>query len=148
MADNRYIPSDSASDVVDSSVRSENSIFDVGVFTVDFSKGLKKFWYIVLIFAVVFGFSSGYLRHSSYQPMYRSSVSFSVSALSYNTAGNTVFVGKNVESAKITASSNITINGNVINSTIIAGESDINRKKYQVFRGRFLIFFLLFLVFF
>ena len=29
MADNRYIPSDSASDVVDSSVRSENSIFDV-----------------------------------------------------------------------------------------------------------------------
>lgn len=45
-------------------------------------------------------------------------------------AGNTVFVGKNVESAQIAASSNITVNGNILNSIIIAGENSINKNKY------------------
>ena len=45
-------------------------------------------------------------------------------------AGNTVLVGKNVESATIAASSDITINGNVLNSTITAGKTGINKKKY------------------
>ena len=45
-------------------------------------------------------------------------------------SGNTVLVGKNVESAKITASSDVTINGNAINSTIIAGQNSMNKKKY------------------
>lgn len=45
-------------------------------------------------------------------------------------AGNTIFIGGNVESAKISAASHITINGNVLNSTVSAGESGINKKKY------------------
>ncbi|KHD13353.1 DUF342 domain-containing protein [Clostridium butyricum] len=45
-------------------------------------------------------------------------------------AGNTVFVGKNVESAKITASSDITVRGNIINSTVVAGDYSFNKKKY------------------
>ncbi|WP_294400575.1 DUF342 domain-containing protein [uncultured Clostridium sp.] len=46
------------------------------------------------------------------------------------TAGHTVFIGGNVESAKISAASHITIDGNILNSTVSAGESGINKKKY------------------
>ena len=45
-------------------------------------------------------------------------------------SGNSVFVGENVESAKIKAASDIRIKGNILNSTIIAGEKSINNKKY------------------
>ena len=45
-------------------------------------------------------------------------------------SGNSVSVGGNVESAKIKAASDIIIQGNVLNSTIIAGENVVNRKKY------------------
>ena len=45
-------------------------------------------------------------------------------------SGNTIFVGKNVESAKITAASNIKIQGNIINSTVVAGDYSFKKKKY------------------
>ena len=45
-------------------------------------------------------------------------------------SGNSVFVGENVESAKIKAVSDIRIKGNILNSTIIAGEKIINNNKY------------------
>lgn len=45
-------------------------------------------------------------------------------------AGNTVLVGKNVESAKVIAASDITVRGNILNSTVSAGEKAINKKKY------------------
>ena len=45
-------------------------------------------------------------------------------------SGNNVFIGGNVESAKIKATNDIVIEGNILNSTIIAGENIVNRKKY------------------
>lgn len=45
-------------------------------------------------------------------------------------SGNTIFVGKNVESAKIAAASNIKIQGNIINSTVVAGDYSFKKKKY------------------
>ena len=45
-------------------------------------------------------------------------------------AGNNIFIGGNVESAKVSAAGDITVNGNVLNSTVSAGKSDLNKKKY------------------
>ena len=45
-------------------------------------------------------------------------------------AGHTVLVGKNVESAKIIAASDITVRGNILNSTVSAGDKAISKKKY------------------
>ena len=65
--------------------------FDLNVFSVDFSKALKKFWYIVVAFALICGCFTSLFTHKSYIPMYQSSVSFSVSAVSYNSSGVSVF---------------------------------------------------------
>ncbi len=69
----------------------ENVIFDSAVFAVDFAKAIKKFWYIILCLALIFGFSAGSFKYKNYQPMYESSVSFSVTAVSYSANGNAVF---------------------------------------------------------
>lgn len=45
-------------------------------------------------------------------------------------AGNELHVGNNVESAIIRAAGEITINGNVLNSTIIAGSENVERRQY------------------
>ena len=70
--------------------QNSNVIFDLNVFTVDFSKGLHRFWYIVLIFALSCGLFSGLLSYRNYVPMYQSSVSFSVTAVSHNSSGTAV----------------------------------------------------------
>lgn len=68
-----------------------NVIFDSAVFAVDFAKATKKFWYIVLCIALIFGFVAGAMKYKTYKPMYESSVSFSVTAVSYSANGNAVF---------------------------------------------------------
>lgn len=94
MSENKLFPSLNGSD--DKSTEEQNSdlsgkiIFDTGIFAVDFSKGLRRFWYIVLIFAVLLGAVSGFLKKSSYVPMYSSSVSFSVTTISYSMNGSSV----------------------------------------------------------
>lgn len=45
-------------------------------------------------------------------------------------SGNDVFIGGDVESAKIKALNDIVIEGSILNSTIIAGENIVNKKKY------------------
>ena len=45
-------------------------------------------------------------------------------------AGNELHVGKNVESAIVRASGQITINGNVLNSTVTAGCENVERRQY------------------
>ena len=45
-------------------------------------------------------------------------------------AGNELHVGKNVESAIVRSSGEITINGNVLNSTVTAGSENVERKQY------------------
>ena len=45
-------------------------------------------------------------------------------------AGNELHVGKNVETAIIRASGQITINGNVLNSTVTAGCENVERRQY------------------
>ena len=45
-------------------------------------------------------------------------------------AGNELHVGKNVESAIVRASGEITINGNVLNSTVTAGCENVERRQY------------------
>ena len=69
----------------------QNVIFDSAVFAVDFAKATRKFWYIALCLALIFGFTAGALKHKTYKPMYESSVSFSVTAVSYSANGNAVF---------------------------------------------------------
>ncbi len=69
----------------------QNVIFDSAVFAVDFAKATKKFWYIILCLALIFGFTAGSLKYKTYKPMYESSVSFSVTAVSYSANGNAVF---------------------------------------------------------
>lgn len=68
-----------------------NTVFDTSVFVVDFTKVLKKFWYIVVILAVLAGGATAYLKNSGYTPMYRSSVSFSVSTINFATNGSSVY---------------------------------------------------------
>ena len=45
-------------------------------------------------------------------------------------AGNELFVGKNVESAILRASGEITINGNVLNSTVTTGYENVEKRQY------------------
>lgn len=70
---------------------SASKSFDLNVFSVDYSKGLRKFWYIIVVLALICGVSTAFLTHNNYVPMYQASVSFSVSAVSYNSSGTAVF---------------------------------------------------------
>ncbi|AWK50909.1 DUF342 domain-containing protein [Clostridium beijerinckii] len=45
-------------------------------------------------------------------------------------AGNELYVGKNVESAVVKALGEVTIKGNVLNSTITAGSENVERRQY------------------
>ena len=45
-------------------------------------------------------------------------------------AGNELYVGKNVESAVVRALGEVTIKGNVLNSTITAGSENVERRQY------------------
>lgn len=45
-------------------------------------------------------------------------------------AGNDLHVGKNVETAVVRSSGEITINGNVLNSTVTAGSENVERRQY------------------
>ena len=83
--------SETKEDFSETGNKGTNAIFDLNVFTVDFSKGLSKFWYIVVILALLFGLFSGIFSYRNYVPMYQSSVSFSVTAVSHNSSGTAVF---------------------------------------------------------
>lgn len=59
-------------------MRQENNYIDLGVLLIDFAKGLKKFWFVILIFMFLgMGINFGY-RYATYMPMYRASASFTV----------------------------------------------------------------------
>lgn len=59
-------------------MQQENDYIDLGVLLIDFWKGIKKFWYIILILMILgIGAMWGY-RHFTYVPMYRASASFTV----------------------------------------------------------------------
>lgn len=59
-------------------MQQENDYIDLGVLLIDFWKGIKKFWYVILILMVLgIGAMWGY-RHFTYVPMYRASASFTV----------------------------------------------------------------------
>ena len=59
-------------------MQQENDYIDLGVLLIDFWKGIKKFWYIILILTILgMGAMWGY-RHFTYVPMYRASASFTV----------------------------------------------------------------------
>ncbi len=97
MSDNIYgtshhgMHNDVSADIADKDNKSSlTGEFDTSVFVVDFTKGLKKFWYIVLILALVLGLAASYLKYKRYVPMYQSSVSFSVSTVSFGTNGSSV----------------------------------------------------------
>lgn len=56
----------------------ENDYIDLGVLLIDFWKGIKKFWYVILILMILgMGAMFGY-RYVNYVPMYRASASFTV----------------------------------------------------------------------
>ncbi len=79
---------DEHADLIHENHNSANVIFDMNVFTVDFTKALKRFWYIPVVFALVLGTFFSYFKFVSYVPMYQSSVSFSVTAVSYTANGS------------------------------------------------------------
>ena len=79
------------SEFSDNKNQNANVFFDVNVFTVDFSKGLRKFWYIIVILALIFCVFTAVISYKSYVPMYQSSVSFSVTAVTHNSSGTAVF---------------------------------------------------------
>ena len=59
-------------------MQQENDYIDVGVMLVDFWKGIRKFWYLILILtALGMGVLCGY-QHYTYVPTYRASASFTV----------------------------------------------------------------------
>ena len=62
-------------------MQQENDYIDLGVLLIDFWKGIKKFWYVILILMVLgIGAMWGY-RHFTYVPMYRASASFTVKTI-------------------------------------------------------------------
>lgn len=87
--------SENINNIIDENEKISNEpnkvIFDTAVFAVDFTKASRKFWYIILIISLLFGFSAGYLKYVGYTPMYESSVSFSVTSVSYSSSGTAVF---------------------------------------------------------
>lgn len=59
-------------------IQQENDYIDLGVLLIDFWKGIRKFWYIVIILMILgMGTMWGYC-YSIYVPMYRASASFTV----------------------------------------------------------------------
>ncbi len=56
----------------------EDDYIDIGVFVIDFLKGMRKFWYWILVFVIAgIAVYSGY-RRASYVPMYKATASFTV----------------------------------------------------------------------
>jgi len=59
-------------------MQQENDYIDLGVLLIDFWKGIRKFWYMILILMFLgMGAMWGY-RHFTYVPMYQASTSFTV----------------------------------------------------------------------
>lgn len=59
-------------------IQQENDYIDLGVLLIDFWKGIKKFWYLILILMILgIGAMWGY-RYMTYVPLYRASASFTV----------------------------------------------------------------------
>ena len=62
-------------------MQQENDYIDLGVLLIDFWKGIKRFWYIILIFMFLgMGAMWGY-RYITYVPMYKATTSFTVKTI-------------------------------------------------------------------
>ena len=62
-------------------MQQENDYIDLGVLLIDFWKGIKRFWYIILILMFLgMGAMWGY-RKITYAPMYKASASFTVKTI-------------------------------------------------------------------
>ena len=59
-------------------MQQESDYIDLGVLLIDFWKGIRKFWYLILILMFLgMGVMWGY-RSVTYVPMYKASASFTV----------------------------------------------------------------------
>lgn len=59
-------------------MQQENDYIDLGVLFIDFWKGIRKFWYIIIIFVILgVGAVFGY-RYVTYVPLYQANASFTV----------------------------------------------------------------------
>ena len=59
-------------------MQQENDYIDLGVLLIDFWKGIKKFWYVIILLVILgIGAMWGY-RHFTYEPLYQASASFTV----------------------------------------------------------------------
>lgn len=70
-------------------IQSNAPVFDTAVFAVDFAKGVRRFWALILILGIIFGSALAHYRYVTYTPMYESSVSFSVTAMTFSSSGAT-----------------------------------------------------------
>ena len=56
----------------------ENDYIDLGVLLIDFWKGIRKFWYIVILFMLLGAGAMWGYRYVTYEPLYQASASFTV----------------------------------------------------------------------
>lgn len=59
-------------------IQQENDYIDLGVLFIDFWKGIKKFWYMVILFALLGVGVMWVYRYYTYKPIYQASASFTV----------------------------------------------------------------------
>ena len=71
-------------------MQQENEYIDLGVLLVDFCKGIKKFWYVIIIFMIIGMAVMGRYRYATYTPLYRASASFTVKTMSNTLTDNEI----------------------------------------------------------
>lgn len=68
----------------------QNEYIDLGVLAVDFWKGLRKYWYGVLIITFLSVVAVWGYKHNSYVPMYRAQASFTVKTINATPKNETI----------------------------------------------------------
>ncbi len=59
-------------------MQQENDYIDLGVLLIDFWKGIRKFWYIIIFFVILGAGAMWGYRFFDYEPLYQASASFTV----------------------------------------------------------------------
>lgn len=63
-------------------IQQENDYIDLGVLFIDFWKGIRKFWYIIILLAILGAGTMWGYRFFTYEPLYQASASFTVKTTS------------------------------------------------------------------
>lgn len=63
-------------------IQQENDYIDLGVLIIDFWKGIKKFWYIIVLLVILGAGAMWGYRFFTYEPLYQASASFTVKTTS------------------------------------------------------------------